>query len=208
MGLLCPWDFPSKNTEVGCHFLLGGSFLPRDGTRVSRIGRQILYHWTTREALLVISQYWVKLFISSASTEFDLMKPIRYHYYYRKKGGFPGGSDGKESAYNVGDLGSILGLARSPGGGHGNPFLYSSLKNPQGQRSLVGYSPWGHKELDTTEWLSTAWLKIQSLPCKKQTRNEGGKIFKICKLKSTWMIFTEELIDSRVETGGILVWIT
>ena len=153
MGLLCPWDFPGKNTEVGCHFLLGGYFLPRDGTHVSRIGRQILYHWTTREALLVISQYWVKLFISSASTEactWPIMKPIRYHYYYGKKGGFPGGSDGKESAYNVGDLGSTLGLARSPGWGHGTPVLYSSLKNPQGQRSLVGYSPWGHKELDMT----------------------------------------------------------
>ena len=85
-----------------------------------------------------------------ALDNWPIMKPIRYHYYYGKKGGFPGGSDGKESAYNVGDLGSTLGLARSPGGGHGNPFLYSSLKNPQGQRSLVGYSPWGHKELDMT----------------------------------------------------------
>ena len=36
--------------------------------------------------------------------------------------GFPGGSDGKESACNVGDLGSIPGLGRSPGGGHGNPL--------------------------------------------------------------------------------------
>ena len=35
--------------------------------------------------------------------------------------GFPGGSDGKESTCNVGDLGSIPGLGRSPGGGHGNP---------------------------------------------------------------------------------------
>ena len=59
--------------------------------------------------------------------------------------GFPGGSAGKESARNVGDLGLILGLRRSPGGGHGNPFQYSCLENPQGQRSLVGYSPWGHK---------------------------------------------------------------
>ena len=38
-----------------------------------------------------------------------------------------------------------------PGGGHGNPLLYSCLENPHGQRSLVGYSPWGHKELDMTE---------------------------------------------------------
>ena len=43
--------------------------------------------------------------------------------------GFPGGSDGKESAYNVGDLGSIPGLGRSPGEGKGYPFLYSSLEN-------------------------------------------------------------------------------
>ena len=63
---------------------------------------------------------------------------------------------GKESACNVGDLGSIPGLGRSPGGGHGNPLQYSSLENPHGQRSLAGYSPWGCKELDTTEWLSTA----------------------------------------------------
>ena len=55
---------------------------------------------------------------------------------------FPGGLDGKESACNVGDSGSIPGLRRSPGGGHGNPLQYSCLENPHGQRSLVGYSPW------------------------------------------------------------------
>ena len=64
--------------------------------------------------------------------------------------GFPGGSDGKESACNVGDLGSIPGLGRSPGGGHGNPLQYSHLENLHGQRSLAGYSPWGHIESDTT----------------------------------------------------------
>ena len=41
-------------------------------------------------------------------------------------------------------------------GGHGNPFQHSCLKNPHGQRSLVGYSPWDSKELDTIEWPSTA----------------------------------------------------
>ena len=69
--------------------------------------------------------------------------------------GFPGGSDNKESACNAGDLGSIPGLGRSPGGGHGSPLQYSGLENPCGQRSLVGYSPWGHIESDTTERLST-----------------------------------------------------
>ena len=60
--------------------------------------------------------------------------------------GFPGGSEGKESTCNVGDLGSIPGLGRSPGGGHGNPLWCSCLENPYGQRGLTGYSPCGHKE--------------------------------------------------------------
>ena len=65
--------------------------------------------------------------------------------------GFPGDSDGKETASNVGDLGSIPEVGRSPGGGHSNPLQYSCLENPHGQRSLVGYSPCCCKELDTTE---------------------------------------------------------
>ena len=65
--------------------------------------------------------------------------------------GFPGGSDGKESACNVGDLGLIPGLGRSLGEGNGNPLQYSCLENPYEQKNLVGYSPWGHKELDMTE---------------------------------------------------------
>ena len=69
--------------------------------------------------------------------------------------GFPGDTDGKEYACNTGDLGSIPGLGRPPGRGHGNPLQYSCLENPHGQRSLVGYSPWGHEEWDTTERLST-----------------------------------------------------
>ena len=43
--------------------------------------------------------------------------------------GFPGGSAGKESSYNVGDLGSIPELGRSPGGGKGYPLQYSGLEN-------------------------------------------------------------------------------
>ena len=69
--------------------------------------------------------------------------------------GFPGGSDGKESTCSARDLGSIPGLGRSPGGGHGNPLQYSCLDNRHGQRSLAGYSPWGCKESGTTERLST-----------------------------------------------------
>ena len=41
-----------------------------------------------------------------------------------------GGSDGKVSAYNMGGLGSVFGLGRSPGEGNGNPLQYSCLENP------------------------------------------------------------------------------
>ena len=43
--------------------------------------------------------------------------------------GFPSGSARKESTYNVRDLGSVPGLGRSPGGGHGSPLQYSCLEN-------------------------------------------------------------------------------
>ena len=76
--------------------------------------------------------------------------------------GFPGGSDGKESTCNAGDLGSIPGLGISPGGGHVNPLQYYCLENPNGQRNLVGHSPWGCKESDTNERLSAAQhIKLQ-----------------------------------------------
>ena len=42
----------------------------------------------------------------------------------------------------------------SPGEGNGNPLQYSYLENPNGQRSVAGYGPWGHKELDMTEQLT------------------------------------------------------
>ena len=73
------------------------------------------------------------------------------------KMGFPDASASKESACNTegaqhtGDVGLIPRQGRSPGGGNGNPLQYSCLEKSHGQRSLTGYSPWGHKELDTTE---------------------------------------------------------
>ena len=68
---------------------------------------------------------------------------------------FPDSSVGKRSACNAGEPSLIPGLGRSPGGGMGYPFQYSCPENPYGQRSLADYSPWGCKELDTTERLST-----------------------------------------------------
>ena len=64
---------------------------------------------------------------------------------------FRGGSEGKASACNAGDLGSIPGSGRSPGEGNGNPLQYSCLGESHGLRSLVDYSPLGPKKSDTTE---------------------------------------------------------
>ena len=66
--------------------------------------------------------------------------------------GFPGGSDGKESACDVGDLSSIPGLGRSSRGGHGNPLQYSCLENPM-DRGAGGLQPMGSQRVDTTEQL-------------------------------------------------------
>ena len=65
--------------------------------------------------------------------------------------GFPGDSVVKNLPANAGDTDLIPGSKRSPGGGHGNPLQDSCLENPHGQRSLADYSPWDHKESDTTE---------------------------------------------------------
>ena len=56
------------------------------------------------------------------------------------------------NAEDMRDSGLIPGSGRSPGGGHSNPLQYSCLENPMDRGApQAGYSPWGHKELDTTE---------------------------------------------------------
>ena len=64
-------------------------------------------------------------------------------------------SNGKGSACDAGDQGSIPGLGSSYGEGDGNPLQYSCLENST-DRSLAGYSPWDHKESETTERLTHA----------------------------------------------------
>ena len=68
--------------------------------------------------------------------------------------GFPGGSGVKNPPANAGDardVGFIPGLGRIPGKGNGNPLQYSCLEDSMDRGALFGYSPWGHKESDTTE---------------------------------------------------------
>ena len=85
---------------------------------------------------------------------------------------FPGSSSLRGLPWRLGWLRICLqcrrpkfdpGLGRSPGGGSGNPLQYSFLENPHGQRSLAGYSSQGHKESDTTEWLTHMHVHICQL---------------------------------------------
>ena len=78
-----------------------------------------------------------------------MLSEVTNIYSDTKKRGFLYGSDGKESACNVGDLGSMPGLGRSPGGGHGNPLQYSCLENPPwieepGGLQSMGWQRLGH----------------------------------------------------------------
>ena len=97
---------------------------------------------------------------------FELMESAGDLVLFKMHRGFPSGSDGKESACSVGPLGSIPGLGRSLGEGHGNPIQYSCLENPM-QRSLAVYTPWGHKESDTTDRLTLSLSKCTYLICSR-----------------------------------------
>ena len=83
--------------------------------------------------------------------------------------GFPCGSVGNKSTCNVGDLGSIPRLGRSPGEGKGYPLQYSGLEN-----SVNSTVHGGHKELDMTEWLSL------SLSCYWLENNTSGLLKWTC----------------------------
>ena len=74
--------------------------------------------------------------------------------------GFPGGSDGKASACNAGDTGSSL-RQEDPRGKDMAPTPVSLPGESHRHRSLTGYSPWGHKELDLIEQLNSSSIYIQ-----------------------------------------------
>ena len=99
--------------------------------------------------ILVRNEFWAKKGLGAKC--WLQLKMVETVLFLSVHLGFLGGSDGKQSSCSAGDLGLIPGLGRSAGGRHGNPFQYSCLENPHGQKSLTGYSPWGCKEPDMTE---------------------------------------------------------
>ena len=94
------------------------------------------------------------------------------------------GSEGKESACNVRDLGSIPGWGRSPGEGNGNPLQYSCLENSMDR----GYSSWGCKESDMTEWLTLSHFQnnISPMTLVPQFENRLNWLFFFEQIKQRW----------------------
>ena len=109
--------------------------------------------------------------------------------------GFPGGSEGKESACNVGDPGSIPGSGRSPGEGSGNPLQYSCLENPMHRgawwAAVHGVAKSQAQLGDYTHRLAGSWEggdgeekncnlsfsyspHSQSCPCRKREKSSWG----------------------------------
>ena len=165
MDCSLPWNFEGKNTKVASLSFSRGSFPPKDRICLSCVscnGRWILYHCATWEAPRFIHRV-----ASGMISVCSWLNNISLLYIYILYS-FPGGSDNKESACNAGDPGLIPGWERSPGEGNGNPLQYSCSGESYGPwqptpiflpgeshglRRLVGCSPQGHKESDTTGWL-------------------------------------------------------
>ena len=104
---------------------------------------------------------------------------------FQEDRGFPGSSTGKESTSNAGDPGLILGSGSPPGEGISYPLQYSWLENPHGQRSLMGYSPWGRKVLKMTE-------------VTKHSHKKGPEV-KICLQEVYWGIPWDQYLWGREE---------
>ena len=130
----------------------------------------------------------------------------KLHKTYGIIPGFSGSSSGKESACNVGHPSSIPEFERSTGEGIGYPLQYSCLENPHGQRSLAGYSPWGCKELDMTERLSTAHGIVPFFFLKQNDVFSSGnvwvtincgKFFKRWEYQTTWPASWETYMQVR-----------
>ena len=116
--------------------------------------------------------------------------------------GFPGGSAGKESTCNVGDLSSISGLGRSPEEGKSYPLQYSGLGECHGL-----YSLWGHKESDMTERLSLHFIChcgfLRTCPKFLEVRTE---VFKLKMTRSLDLLQNSPSMNQKKKEPIMQMW--
>ena len=119
-------------------------------------------------------------------------------------GDMPSGSDGKESV-NAGHTGSIPGLGRSPGEGNGNSTPVFLPGGSHGQRSLVVYGPWGHKESDPSEQLTFMFNSGDSELLVHESGTLGNrKGVRYGAAKSSWTCWS--FWWTRAPSVGLWVW--
>ena len=102
-----------------------------------------LFSSSLLSAIRVVSSAYLRLliFLPEVLIPACASSSVAFHMIYSAYRIFPGGTDGKVSAYNAGDLGLIPGSGRSPGEGNGNPLQYSCLENPMDGGTWLDYSP-------------------------------------------------------------------
>ena len=125
----------------------------------------LIFSLTSSSSLFYIVFVFFSFFFSSVFASVLQGELLLYWFSFNSKRkllwGFPGSSADEESSCNEGDMNSIPGLGRCPGGGKDHPLHYPGLENSTNcivwtglYSPLTVYSPWGHKELDLTERLS------------------------------------------------------
>ena len=139
---------------------------------------------------------------------------IKFIKYYTL--GFPGGSDGKESACIAGDPGLIPGSGRSPGERNGNPLQYPWLEIPmEGGAWQATYSPWGHKESEQLHfhftfmhrktWKEKHELIVEFIDCITSRTGYRCLTYKNCTYvcqKLAWRIIFKSFVN-----GGINIFL-
>ena len=148
----------------------GGSSWLKDWTRISRIGRQILYYWRHPGSPFQVNFYSVVNIIHQLN---------KFHLNTYSVVRFPGGSDGKDSAWNAGNQGLMPRLGGSPGEGTGNPLQYSCLENSMDSDAWWAFD---RKELDITERLTL------SISLYLNTNFFARYLFQIKKFTCCWAI--------------------
>ena len=152
--LLYPWDFPGKNTGVGCHFLLQfyiGQCIYINTTLSIRPTLPYPSLAFLRRKLVALSSFPLPCTLGidiSQGLDKLFSGKCEINYWPRPTWGLPGGSEGKESACNVEDPDSIPWRTEWP------PIPVFLPGEFHEQRSLESYSPWGCKESDTTKQLT------------------------------------------------------